>query len=275
MTSGRRSLQRRTNTRRSKRNTQRARPRGQNYTVFFNQIKDVLVFSGTALAVFCLLIVISIGLLAGFRYVTTSPYFALTEVKVTGVNYLTEAEVLTLADLRVGQNILDLNITAVQKRVGANPWVASVTVNRVLPQGLEIEVKERQAVFWVHTAGGLCYAEADGDIIDVVRAKNMRSYPVLTFIGTRSVPKDLALQLESFNALSLNMKSTQAAWIKVFPERVELYFDSKKLFISIALASWDEHIKRLGVVWQDLKKRGESSQVKKIIVTGKKVWVTV
>lgn len=215
---------------------------------------------------------VSLGLLMGFRWLTVSPFFALSEIEVTGNVRLTAEEVVSLAGVDLGANTLELRIADVERRVAADPWARSVAVRRVLPGGLAIRVEERAPVYWVRTGSGLSYAEADGSVIAPVSADRFTACPLLDAAPAEDL-SGLGGRLAGLDGAGLPVRAAQAAWIKVRHGGLELYFEDRALSLLVSDEGWDGNMRRLSLVWEDLARRGEASRVREIRVLGGKVWV--
>jgi len=94
----------------------------------------VTIVAGTLLAV-------AIG--AG---VTVSPIFHAKTIRIRGVDHLTRVDVLRLAGVDPGTNVLYLDTTQVAHQLEGDVWVAGATVVKDLPSTLVIDVHERVAV---------------------------------------------------------------------------------------------------------------------------------
>lgn len=67
-------------------------------------------------------------------------------VAVEGAQGLRAAEIRAFADVRIGTPTFRLDLDEVARKVREHPFVASATVRRVPPDGIEIEVTERKAI---------------------------------------------------------------------------------------------------------------------------------
>lgn len=97
---------------------------------------------------------------AGYRFVTTSPRFAIAEIELSGAVASKEAVEATLASVR-GANVFVADLDGLQAKLEQIPWIASATVDRDLPNGLEVVVTERSARAIVEL-GDLYLADAGG-----------------------------------------------------------------------------------------------------------------
>ena len=77
---------------------------------------------------------------AGYRFVTTSPRFAITEITVRGNHHLTPDQVRAALPMRVGDNAFATNLGMVVRGLRTNPWIAGAEAHRVLPHTIVIDV---------------------------------------------------------------------------------------------------------------------------------------
>jgi len=217
---------------------------------------------------------VSLALLFGFRWLTTNPYFSLREVTVVGNQRLDAEAIIAGAGVDLGANTLEIKIADVEERVAANPWVESAAVRRVLPSGLDITVHERTPRWWVHTPRGLFYAEADGAVIARVQPGKLTALPLLDVqSGGPGLPATLVDMTRTFDETPLPVTVTEAAWVRVLPDRLELFFEERDLTVGASMTDWERNMERLGAVWADLVRRGEERGVREIRIFGGKVWV--
>ena len=97
-------------------------------------------------------------------WVRATPRFALDHVALRGNTRVTEAEVqaaVARAGAPLGTNLFRLSTTAVEDALMENPWILEARVARVLPRGLEVTVREREARAIV-IAGETYLADATG-----------------------------------------------------------------------------------------------------------------
>lgn len=116
-------------------------------------------FSGKGYSAALGLFVAVLALYAAFQ----SPLFQLQRIDVVGGERLTDREVLTWTGLSLGQNLFDLDTTAIEQALLDHPLVASASVSRRLPATLRVVVDERQPVAYL-SAGGSVWA-IDGEAI--------------------------------------------------------------------------------------------------------------
>ena len=160
------------------------------------------------------------------RFLLTTDLLALRTIEHVGNDKATGWEINTLGKLEPGQNVLGLDLKEVAKQIRRHPWVAEVRIRRILPDRLQIEIKEREPVALV-SVGELYYVDREGTIFKKVKPGEHLGYPVLTGfdepgplqrgrIGRQAIREALAL-LEQVSAKT-NFRSEQISEIHLDPD---------------------------------------------------------
>lgn len=209
---------------------------------------------------------LGVGLLYGYRFLTTCPYFALHDIQVTGNSRLGYGQILDLAGVELNRNALEINVAEIERTLSQNPWVAQASVRRELPDRLFIRIRERQPMFWVQNEGKLSYTDASGALITAVEPGQFLSLPLLQIDPeTLGVQKCLASLTALLGSHDLPFGLGQIAWIRLGPAgEVEMYLDAEGFSVSFSLADWRTDLTRIAAIWQELKTRGELPQVRSI-----------
>jgi cell division protein FtsQ len=97
-----------------------------------------------AVAVVVAITTIGGGAWAGYRWMTSSPRFAITAIEVHGARHVDPDALRAALPVRPGDNVF-ADLAAVARAVRANPWIAGVDVHRILPHTLVITVREHTA----------------------------------------------------------------------------------------------------------------------------------
>lgn len=113
-----------------------------------------------------LLALFGIVALAGLSVAAVrSPLFSVTGVRVTGVSEQQADAVRQSADVAVGQNLLDVDLAAVESKVTALPWVREATARRVPPAAIALHVSPRKPMALVTWDEGAAVVDAEGIVI--------------------------------------------------------------------------------------------------------------
>ena len=124
-------------------------------------------------------------------WASTSPHFALRNVKSSGLRRATEKELLRLAGIAPGTNLWSLDPSAVAQTMSAHPWVRTVEVTRSLPDTLQLRVEERTPVA-LASLGDLYVVDAAGAPFKRVSPSESLDLPLLTGLSREQAEKDPA-----------------------------------------------------------------------------------
>lgn len=107
-----------------------------------------VILQEVLISLLCLAAAALIGGIMVYLYsiLYSTPLLETKLVVVRGCKELTEQEVLKMAGIKRGVNIMAVNTRLVADRVKANPWVKEVHVGREYPSRIVIDVKERTAL---------------------------------------------------------------------------------------------------------------------------------
>ena len=86
--------------------------------------------------------------------ITQWDHFNAKTIRITGNRHLTEKQVMEMAGIHTGQNILSVNLGLSRKRLISHGWIADAAVNRKLPDGLGIEIREHEPAAVIATGPG-------------------------------------------------------------------------------------------------------------------------
>lgn len=89
----------------------------------------------------------------------------LQDVKVYDAGILTNNEVRTLADVRMGSPLFGLNLSQISYRVEQNPFVKKAIVVRALPYDLTITIHERTPLALIATSASMLSVDENGIVL--------------------------------------------------------------------------------------------------------------
>lgn len=89
-----------------------------------------------------LVISMSLGFVLIHDLIIQSDYFRAKNLIVTGTRRLSADQILEQSDIRLGSNILAVNLSVSRKRLLAHPWIAQAAVMREIPDKIRISIKE-------------------------------------------------------------------------------------------------------------------------------------
>lgn len=215
------------------------------------------------------------GLYKTYQFCTESDYFKVSRIDIRGLSQLTAEDVLTISGLKEGDNSLSVRIADMEAKLLQNPWIEAVSIRRELPDAFVINVRERVPQFWILKNGTLHYLDQNGLLIAPVQSENFRSLPTLDIGpgGEDAIPYlgDFMTQLKE---KGLPFDLAQISWLRISAGKgFELYWENKHLSLSIGIENWQENLKRLALVIDDMEKRKEISKTREICAADGQVWL--
>lgn len=239
----------------------------------FGLCRTILVLTRWTLGITALLVV-SFGILFAYRWVTSHEFFALVNLRVEGSQRLSPEEIAELGGVGTGINVLNINIAEVQRRIAASEWVESVGVTRVLPDGLIIEVSEREPAFLTRRDGQLFYADAGGHIIAPVSVDKFISLPLLETEEGTQVGNGIRMLLDEVARNSLPFGMSQIAWLRQdSAEQFSIFLEKPRVLVQLDGADLGATLTSLNRLWADLGGRGELDRTAFMFVMPKRAWI--
>ena len=107
----------------------------------------------------CLLSVLTIA----YLFSKDEPLFSLKNIKIRGAAHLTDGEIMRRAYPFLKESIFKTEVDKIKETVLAHPFVKDVSIKRLYPFSLVIEVKEKVAsALWVNPAGDVAVLDEAG-----------------------------------------------------------------------------------------------------------------
>jgi cell division septal protein FtsQ len=120
------------------------------------------------------------GILYGsYRALTKVTLFSLKSIEVSSAKHLTREEILALAEVEPGKDLLHMNLKRMGDHILQNPWVETVRINRYFPDAVSIVITEREPIAIVNM-GFIYYLDKKGNVFKVLNQGDKLDYPVVT-----------------------------------------------------------------------------------------------
>jgi len=221
---------------------------------------DIAREIGTSALMLVLVILVTAALLIGCDLVLRASFFSVQETLVKGCSELTEKDVLSLAKVSSGANLLTINKEAIIRRISSNSWVKDVFVGREFPNRLVIWVRERNAVALIEKESMLYLIDSKGEIFKKLESDEKADLPVLTgFFSGNILNKELVSK-----SLALLNHLKEAKEIPDIGMISEVHgnetfgfslFTNMGLCLQLGFESYEAKLKRLSVVMDDMKRK--------------------
>ena len=99
-------------------------------------------------------------------FLFVSPVFSIQQIVVNGAEKLNESVYISLSNIQIGQNIFELNKTAIKYAILEEPYVENVEIKRTYPNKVEINVTERKVSYLIESFGQYIYLDRNGYILE-------------------------------------------------------------------------------------------------------------
>jgi cell division protein FtsQ len=239
-----------------------------NFAARMNLLRRRLVNGiGEYLGALCLLISIaalSSVFIYAYSYFLSVPYFEIKETSVRGLKELTEKDVLTLVEIKPGQNILAVNVAVLERRVGVNPWIKNVYVGREFPNRLVVDVRERIPLALVKQASDFYLMDSDGVVFKKLAQGDEVDLAIITGINVQDKTKSKLL-LDTLSLFKVFSGSNLYSFLGAISEaHIDEVFGlslltDKGLYLKMGMDDYERKLRKLALVLNDMEKRGINS----------------
>ena len=126
----------------------------------------------------------------GYLVVARTSYFNLSKVDVFGNHRLSKEEVVEVSNVKIGKNLLNIDLEAITLKLRRHPWIREGSVYRRFPGQLVIEIDERiprgvlasDKLYYVDENGKIFTRVLPGDPVDLplftgLQPEELRSKP--------------------------------------------------------------------------------------------------
>lgn len=154
---------------------------------------------------------------------TTSTFgFAVEDVRVTGNVETSEIDVLGAIALDGETSLVGLSAETIREAIATLPWVASVDVFKVYPNGINVAIRERTAAAIWQNGADLSLVDADGRIIVPYTSARHSELPLVIGKGAESHSRSLIAMVAAYPELAARIK----AYSRIADRRWDLLLDN-------------------------------------------------
>lgn len=106
----------------------------------------------------------------GIIFALTAPIFNISSIEVKGNNKIPSETIISLSELKKGENIFRFN-NKVKEKIKENNYIEEVEIQRNLPGNLLITVKEREVLYQIKLLNSYAYIDKNGYILEISSVK--------------------------------------------------------------------------------------------------------
>jgi cell division septal protein FtsQ len=217
------------------------------------------------------LLLLSFFLLIGhwvYVHLLNDSYFRVREVEVEGSRKIPKETLLSLTVMEGMPNLFSVRLKEVVKRLESHPWIEQVRVRKVFPHKIVIQVEERKPMAIIQLEE-LYYIDTRGEIFTPVGDRDEYNYPYVTGLTRRVFEKDpeeakhlIAKALELLRIVNQGKALPLGEISEIHMEKafgIRCYTKAEGVEVKMGWEDFEEKLKRLPLIWSDLRKRGLSA----------------
>jgi cell division protein FtsQ len=165
-----------------------------------------------------------VALATGSVALSYTSLFGARVIEVEGEKHLGPKQVMRLAGIEHGTNVIHLDTTVAEARLEAEPWVLDASIETDLPGTVRIDIRERRPIMVVARDGAVRLFAADGT--DLGRAPRSSGLPgVEAAPGEVLGPSSIATAGEVVEAMAPLLRTRIDAVLVTADGRVDLLVD--------------------------------------------------
>jgi len=217
----------------------------------------------TGVALVCTLIGVA------YRALGSTNFCRLKTIEVSSAKHVSRDEILSIAGVEPGSDLLRMNMKRMGEQLSRNPWVETVHVRRYFPDSLSIAVTEREPLAVVNM-GFIYYLDKKGSVFKVLNQGDRLDYPVITGFSEEDLSSDPAGSREALRLSCdlLNILREKGAFI--LADVSEIHYDkgygftlftaSGALPVKIGSGDFGAKVERFARIYRELMAQRPSLQ---------------
>ena len=165
------------------------------------------------------------GILFGcYKAFSTYTIFSLKTIEVSNAKHLTRDEIIGLAGIEPGKDLLSMNLKVIGEHILQNPWVETVRINRYFPDRVSIVITEREPVAIVNM-GFIYYLDKKGSVFKVLNQGDRLDFPVITGFSEEELGNNPKGTKEALEAACLLLKILHEKGAFILADVSEIHYD--------------------------------------------------
>jgi len=121
---------------------------------------------------FCILVCLAALGFLGYQTVTASNFFDVARIDVVGTERTSSTDIRRIVEMQTEKSgVWKADLPGIKEKLERMQWVKSASVSRVLPNGIRVQVFEREPLAMVRSTDGTVLVDADGAVIAPAQEK--------------------------------------------------------------------------------------------------------
>lgn len=161
---------------------------------------------------------------AGYQALGSATFCRLKNIEVSNTKRISRDEVLALASIAPGKDMVRMNLKSMGEQIGRNPWVESVHIRRYYPDTLSVAVSEREPLAVV-SMGVMYYLDAKGIVFKVLSQGDKLDYPVITGFTEEEITENPAATKAALKETCGLLETLQKKGSFILADISEIHYD--------------------------------------------------
>jgi cell division protein FtsQ len=149
--------------------------------------------SGRGPVLLLLILIIAVGLMAFMR----TSYFSIKDIRVQGNSFVDKQEIMRYSGISPGMNILTVKLKEAEEAIKTHPYILDTQVQRIMPDTIEITVKERDLVGYIPYLGSYLLVDSEGMVISATARVPVEGLPVYKGIKVQDFQANEILDIDN------------------------------------------------------------------------------
>lgn len=168
-----------------------------------------------------------IAVVFGLMLLLLAPWLNITDIEIIGTNRLSNEVLIREFGLNEPTNILAINKYTLMKKTETNHYIEDITITKVYPSSITIEIHERDIIGYVPYIRNYLYIDTNGRVVDI-QPTYSEILPTIEGLNFDSFYLGEILEVENTETFYVVMQLTNAIHEKEVLENV-LYIDVSNL----------------------------------------------
>lgn len=210
------------------------------------------------------------GVLYGtYRILDSTTFFRLKNIEVSSAKRLTREDILGLAGVEPGKDLLRMNLKRMGEHILQNPWVETVRINRYFPDGISIAITEREPAAIVNM-GFIYYLDKNANVFKVLNQGDKLDYPVVTGFSEEELNSDPKGTKEALKDTCELLRILREKGAFILADVSEIHYDkgygftmftaSGALPVKIGAGDFAAKVERFARIYRDLMGQSQALQ---------------
>jgi cell division protein FtsQ len=140
-----------------------------------------------------------------------SPRFRLASsenIQISGIRQVTRKQIMQIMSADFGRNSLAISLNDRRRRLEEIPWIELATISRLLPSSIQIAIRERTPVAFVHIGSRIAFMDTHGAVMDLpAGTAGKYSFPVVVGVSPNEPLAVRAARMKVFTTLISELDS--------------------------------------------------------------------